>query len=489
MAHKTQLITYINRFGMSDIPRFHEFMNKHLHHVFGGIHVLPFYYPIDGVDAGYDPVDNAVVDKRLGTWANIKSLSQDYELMADMIVNHISAESPEFQDVLEKGRQSPYFALFLRKDSVFNEDNEADVDKIVRPQPTLPFTPYTLKSGEEVQFWTTFSEKQIDIDVFSKPGREYIENTLRTFANNGIKFIRLDAVGFAVKKAGTNSFLIPETYALMADLKKLANSLGLKVLVEVHAHFNRQIESAKYVDYVYDFALPPLVLYSLEKGQFDKLKTWVNQRPDNCFNVLDTHDGIGVNDVQSDWEYKGLLSDDEADWLIQRIHTNTGDTSRLASGTNAQNLDIYHINSTYYHALGKDDFNYLAARAIQVFLPGIPQIYYAGFLAADNDIELVQKTNVGRDINRPYYDFDTILERMQQPIVVLLQEIITLRNEHPSFQGKFKMQPTSSQCLQLSWQNDHFWSQCTIDLNQHRFLIELSDDNQQTIQKPISYGS
>ncbi len=487
MAKQTQLIAYINRFGESSIQEFHQLMKEECSDIFGGIHILPFYFPIDGADAGYDAIDNSVVDYRLGIWNDIQNLAQDFELMADLIVNHISSKSPQFKDVIKLGNQSKYYNLFLRKESIFSPNQEQEIKKIVGPSPEPPFTTYKLDTGEEVEFWTTFSNQQIDINVHSVEGKQYIENTLQTFAEHGIKYVRLDAVGFCIKKAGTSCFMIPETYAFMEELTDMANQLGLTVLVEVHAHFLRQIESAKHVNYVYDFALPPLVLYSLATHQFSELKKWISMRPNNCFAVLDTHDGIGVNDVQADWEFPGLLDEAQSNFLTNFIHENTNGESKLASGTAAQNLDIYHINSSFYDAMGQSNFDYLWARAIQLFLPGVAQIYYGGFLAKHNDMKLLEQTGVGRDINRPYLSAEEIKQDLQKPIVQSLIELIQFRNSHPAFDGEFMMQETVNESiLMLHWQNDRHFATLSVDLGNKRLDIDYSELNK---KQKKSYGN
>ncbi|MGC4432175.1 sucrose phosphorylase, partial [Streptococcus suis] len=71
--------------------------------------------------------------------------------------------------------------------------------------------------------------------------------------------------------------------------------------------------------------------------------------------------------------------------------------NRKYSTAEYQNLDIYQINTTYYSALGDNDQQYFLARLIQAFAPGIPQVYYVGFLAGKNDIDLLEETKEGRN--------------------------------------------------------------------------------------------
>ena len=269
--------------------------------LFSGVHLLPFYYPIHGADAGFDPIDHTQIDPCLGDWADLKALGQDVDLMADLIVNHVSSASPQFMDYSEKGTASVYNGMFLTMDSIFpNGATEADLLTIYRPRPGLPFSYVTLKNGNKRLLWTTFTRQQIDINVNHTQGQVYLQSVLQTLHENNIRMVRLDAVGFAVKKAGSSCFMIPETIAFIETLAQQAGTLGLEVLVEIHSYFRKQIEIARQVHRVYDFALPPLVLHAIFNSTAHYLKQWLEISPRNAITVLDTHDGIGVIDVGAD---------------------------------------------------------------------------------------------------------------------------------------------------------------------------------------------
>ncbi len=451
-----QLITYIDRLSGAGISALQQRLQQPLTGLFDGVHLLPFYPPIDGEDAGFDPVDHCAVDARLGDWADIHALASDFTLMADMIVNHMSAQSAEFQHVLAHGRQSPHWPLFLTRQAVFGETADPTaIAAIYRPRPTSCFTrlPVGSASGirEEADFWTTFTANQIDIDVESAPGQAYLKRILHTFAANNVKLIRLDAAGYAIKRAGSRCFMLPETFQFIADLTKQAHQLGMQCLVEIHGHHQTQIAIARQVDYVYDFALPPLVLHTLFSRDASALAHWLNIAPRNCINVLDTHDGIGIIDVGAGPEGPGLLSNAQIDQLVEQIHHNSKGQSRLATGQAANNVDLYQVNCTFYAALGEDDRQYLLARAIQLFCPGICQIYYAGLLAAPNEMTLLQSTQVGRDINRPYYDEARLVQQSKRPVVQALFALIRLRRSLQAIGGSFSVQ-ASPQQLKLQWQ-------------------------------------
>jgi len=479
MKNKVQLITYADRLGGSDIKALHRMLTGPLAGLFGGVHILPFYYPIHGVDAGFDPIDHTRIDPGLGSWADIKALGQDVDLMADLIVNHVSSFSPQFLDYSEKGDASAYRDMFLTLASIFpNGATEADLLTIYRPRPGLPFSYVTLKNNQKRLLWTTFSKQQIDIDVGQPQSQAYLQSVLRTLHENGIRMVRLDAVGYAVKKPGTSCFMIPETFAFIQYLTKQAAALEIEVLVEIHSHFLRQIEIARQVDRVYDFALPPLVLHAIFNRTTRFLKQWLEISPRNAVTVLDTHDGIGVIDIGADHadpaDCPGLIPSKELEALVEKIHANSHGQSRLATGAAASNLDLYQVNCTFYDALGQRDGDYLLARAIQFFAPGVPQVYYVGLLAGENDVSLLTKSGVGRDINRHFYTPDEVERAMQRPVVQSLFELIRFRNRHPAFDGSFSLPQRHDSKLALRWENGEHWAMLEADLASGAYAISSS---------------
>jgi sucrose phosphorylase len=477
MKNNVQLITYIDRLTGSDTQTLNNILNDQLARLFSGVHLLPFYYPIDGSDAGFDPIDHTQVDSRLGDWNDIKKLGEGYELMADLIVNHMSAQSKEFKDVLANGKQSPYWDLFLTKNKVFpNGLSSEEFEKIYRPRPGSCFTTFTLPNNETADFWTTFTDNQIDIDVNSNIGKEYLSRILKTFSENNIKSIRLDAAGYALKKAGTSCFMLDETFEFIDDLSKMANQLGIETLVEIHSYYQTQIEIAKRVDRVYDFALPPLILHSIFSKDFNALTKWLKISPRNCITVLDTHDGIGIIDVGPMNGKSGLLNEIEINNLVETIHLNSAGESKKATGSAASNVDLYQVNCTYYDALGQNDFDYLVARAIQLFSPGVPQIYYAGLLGETNDMVLLDKNNVGRDINRPYVNVNKIEESLKKPLTKSLIELIKIRNVCDAFNGNFTIS-NSSTVLIIEWTQKDCTAKLLINLADKEALIELYENN------------
>ncbi|MBT5848457.1 MAG: sucrose phosphorylase, partial [Micrococcales bacterium] len=365
---------------------------------FSGVHVLPFFHPYDGDDAGFDPIDHTIVDPRLGSWDDFKALSTNRELTADLIINHASKLSPEFLDWQEKGEASEFSGMFLTFDTVFPDGaDEAGITSFYRPRPGFPFTAYEV-AGQRRLVWTTFMPSQVDIDIKHEAGMAYLKRVLAALKSGGVNVVRLDAVGYAVKTPGTDSFMTPETLEFVKEITALIQAEGMRVLVEVHAHYEQQLAISPLVDLIYDFQTAPLLLHSIFTGTVDKLAKWFELRPTNCLNVLDTHDGYGIIDAGPIGGAAGLISDAEMANIFQQAEINTGGHSKIASVI-PQWFNLPHqINATLPSILG-DDTAHVLARAVQFFLPGEPQVYYVGLFNGKDDQGLFAKTEQGRDVN------------------------------------------------------------------------------------------
>lgn len=479
MASGVQLLAYADRFGGGGLGELRDLLTGPLAGLFSGVHVLPFYYPIDGADAGFDPIDHLTVDRRLGNWADIRALADVVDVTADLIVNHISAESLQFRDYLQKGGESSYADMFLSVDKVFPDGaSEADFAGIYRPRPTEPYIVTQLGDGTEQKLWTTFTSQQIDMDVRDKGAQAYLQSILQKLASNGVKTVRLDAMGYAVKTAGTSCFMTAETFAFMDTLADWTRGLGMEALAEIHAHYRYQQDAARHVDYVYDFALPPLILHALFERDASALKRWFTVSPRNAITVLDTHDGIGVMDVGVDalgGQSTGLIEPRFIDSMVETIHRNSNGVSKQASQKDVGNLDLYQVNCTYYDAVGRDDHDYLLARMIQFFAPGCPQVYYVGLLAGENDASLLAQTRVGRDVNRRYYSRDDVEQEMRRPVVQSLLGLIRLRNTSQAFNGTFDVLDSPDTEIRLRRQNDESSAELRIDFETRAFELTHSD--------------
>ncbi len=342
---------------------------------------------------------------------------------------------------------------------------------VYKRKPRDPSIDITFADGTTEKLWCTFDSEQVDLDVTTETTRRFMRESLEGMARRGARIIRLDAFAYATKKAGTSCFFIePEVWDILAYAKSILDPLGVEILPEIHEHYTIQQKLADRGYWVYDFALPMLLLHTLFTGDSTRLKHWLSICPRKQYTTLDTHDGIGVVDVRD------LLTDAEIEAAQEALYTRGANIKQIYNSTAYNNLDIYQLNCTYYSALGNDDQAYLLARAIQFFSPGIPQVYYVGLLAGENDIALLEETRIGRNINRHYYSLEEAESQLERPVVRQLFALMRFRNTCPAFDGRLEIPDASSASeLVLQWTHGESVARLEADLRSHRFRILASD--------------
>lgn len=448
MRRGVQLLAYADRLG-GDIDSLAALMRGPLSDL-TGVHVLPFYTPFDGADAGFDPTDHTEVDPRLGTWESMAGLAAEGEVTADLIVNHTAAEAPQFRDWCERGAESAYAGMYLTFADVFPDGaREADLAAFYRPRPGLPVTPYTV-AGEHRLVWTTFMPSQVDLDVTSPAALAYIDSIASRLAVAGIQVVRLDAVGYAIKTPGSDSFMTEHTLAFVSTLTERLRAAGLRVLVEVHAHYELQQAIAPLVDLVYDFALAGTLLHALGEGDVSPLVRWLEIRPENAVTVLDTHDGIGIIDAGPASGREGLLTEADMAAIFARAAEATGGHSTQASVVPQWASMPHQINATFPSVID-DDEAYVLCRAVQVLLPGEPQVYYVGLLNGGDDRERFAATGQGREVNRHSYTQPEFHEALDGSVTQAILALARIRRDHPALDGEFTFSRASATAVTLAW--------------------------------------
>jgi len=340
---------------------------------------------------------------------------------------------------------------------------------IVRPRPGLPFTP--VRTGRRQRLaWTTFTRHQIDLDVRDPAARMYLSTVLRRLADAGVAMVRLDAVGYAVKTAGTSCFLTRETCGFVDSLTAEARQLGLEVLAEVHAPHHYAVDTARHVDRIYDFALCPLVLHAIFTGDTAPLSGWLARRPTNTVTVLDTHDGLGMLDAGGPDGSTRLLAPTQIADLVETISRNSGGNS-TASTVPGGAAGTYQVSCTLYDALGRDDRRHLLARLIQLFTPGIPQVYYVGLLAGSTEPGLATRTGDARENNRRRYTDAEVADALRRPVVRATTRMIRLRSSHPAFRGRFELLDAPDGELAMAWQTGTTRVELRADLGEGTYRL------------------
>ena len=312
---------------------------------------------------------------------------------------------------------------------------------------------------------------QMDLNIKSPLVWDYYDNVLKTLSSYGTKIVRLDAFAYAPKEPGLKNFLNePGTWDLLQKVQELADKYGLKLLPEIHASYaekNYKVLADKgYM--TYDFFLPGLVLDAIEHQDGSYLKAWAEEVYHDgirTVNMLGCHDGIPLLDL------RGLLPEERIQEMINTTVSRGGYVKDLHGNKNM----YYQVNATYYSALGADEKKMLLARALQLFMPGKPQVWYLDLFAGENDHEAVRRAGAGghKEINRTNLSPEDVEARLALPVVQKQLELLRFRNTFPAFgfDAEFSCM-LEGPGLMLEWKKDGRRAALTADLANCEYQIE-----------------
>lgn len=473
IKNKVQLITYPDSLG-GNIKNLNTAIEKYFDNCFeGGIHILP-PYPSSG-DRGFAPINYMEIEKTFGSWDDVKLLGEKYDLMLDLMVNHISKESEYFKDYLKNGENSKYSKFFINLERFWEDGvpSEDDLNKIFLRR-DKPYSTFDV-CGKKVNIWTTFGKtdpsEQIDLDIQCNEVREYFCSIFKKFSSENIKFIRLDAIGYVNKKIGTSCFFVePDIYEFLDWLIGEADKYNIGLLPEVHSHYSYQYKLANKGYWIYDFILPYIVLSTIINQNCTNLISYLENRPTKQFTMLDCHDGIPIIPDLNDF-----FDSDEAKNVVNVCEKNGANFSKILNESHKVNgFDVHQINCTYYDALERNDDAYILARCIQFFVPGVPQVYYVGLLAGENYYEGIKETGDGRAGNRYNYSTEEIGAARSKEVVDRLVNLIKFRNDCIAFDGEFSFCKTDNLNFAFNWVKDNYQVNIKFDLKNNK--VEILDN-------------
>ena len=321
---------------------------------------------------------------------------------------------------------------------------------------------------------------QMDLNIKSPLVWEYYDDTLKRLSQYGAEIVRLDAFAYAPKEPGAKNFLNePGTWNLLGRIKALADKYGLTLLPEIHSKYEEKIHEklAEQGYLTYDFFLPGLIIDALERNRNEFLIKWITdigEKGIRTVNMLGCHDGIPLLDL------KGLISDEQIESLIKTVVDRGGYVKDLHGSRNM----YYQVNAAYYSALGEDDRKLLLARAIQIFMPGKPQVWYLDLFAGGNDHEAVEKAGPGghKEINRTNLTLEQVSEGLGRDIVRRQLSLLRFRNAFPAFglDARLTIHSTKPEILKLCWENNGCKATLEADLKNYSFQIEAVDEKGET---------
>ncbi|PKM41066.1 MAG: glycosidase [Firmicutes bacterium HGW-Firmicutes-9] len=522
---------------------------------FSALYVLPSLFHTD-LDRGFSVIDYGI-EASLASQADLDAIrAGGVSLKLDFVLNHASVQSPQFQDMIARGDDSPYRDFFIDWNAFWKDRGELTPEGFVQPKaeliaemffrkPGLPILMVRFPDGTERPYWNTFYQEvrypRLTADdwarILSLPQREaetltdllnaaleagkkpaeidwpvglseagvnalesrrtylgqmdlnvkeplvwaFYEETLQKLATYGAKIVRLDAFAYASKIAGRRNFFNePETWDMLERLRGMAAGQGLMLLPEIHATYAEQTyaEIAKRGYMTYDFFLPGLLLDALETGSGSLVRRWAEELKQNDYrvvNMLGCHDGIPLLDL------RGLVPDERIESLIETVVARGGYVKNLYGQKNA----YYQVNATYFSALGESERRLLFCRAVQLFMPGMPQVWYLDLFAGKNDHEAVSRAGAGghKEINRTNLSKERIETALDMDVVQRQLALLRFRNTFPAFgfEAKLTLTQESESTLVFVWEQDGSTARLRADFVTAAFSVEGIDPQGTTI--------
>ncbi|MDB9312802.1 sugar phosphorylase [Spirulina sp. CS-785/01] len=441
--HTVILITYGDSIydptqQQTPLTTLHHFLRTYLRRTISGVHILPFC-PYSS-DDGFAVIDYLQVNPNLGTWEDIKAIAQDFDLMADLVLNHVSSESIWFEQF--KNNQSP------GKDYFITVDPDTDISQVVRPRSGPLLIPVTTTEGEKY-VWATFSEDQIDLNFANPQVLLAIVEVLLFYMQTGAKYIRLDAVAYLWKQLGTPCIHLPETHAAIRLLREILQMVDPQAAIITETNVpNREnlsyFGNCNEAHLIYNFSLPPLLIHALLEGRSDYLRTWMMSMPPaprGCayFNFIASHDGIGLRPAE------GLLSVEEFYRLVNTLKDFGGEISYRRNPNGSESP--YEVNISLFDAMkgtvrGLDQWQierFICANTLMMSLEGIPGFYIHTFLGTKNDRRGLEATGRKRSINRYCWDIENLEQQLNDPdsshriVFHRLSQLLKIRCRQPAF--------------------------------------------------------
>lgn len=487
---------------------------------FSSIYILPSIYHSD-LDRGFSVIDYDLEETFHSEKALLRLGRQNIDLKLDFVLNHASVQSPQFQDLLENGSRSEYRDFFIDWNIFWENCGEMTEDGYIQPEqkyldpmffrkPGLPLLMVEMADGSRIPYWNTFYQEirdtddyhtrylgQMDLNIKSEKVWDFYRETIKKLAGYGAKIIRLDAFAYAPKAPGRANFLNePETWEFLEQIHKLAKPYGIRLLPEIHAGYKeKKYELIAQKGYLtYDFFLPGLILDALYRGDGTYLEQWAKEQIKeniHTVNMLGCHDGIPVLDLA------GLLPDDRIEDLIRLLVDRGGFVKDLHGNKKM----YYQVNTTYYNALGENEQALLLARALQIFMPGKPQVWYLDLFAGSNDYEAVKRAGAGghKEINRTNFSQKDIESGLKKEVVKKQLEMLKFRKEFPAFGFDAEMEIRTKPAAQISaqaenalhfaeipddqmynriyitWKKDGYLARLSADLKAHTYRIQALD--------------
>jgi glycosidase len=398
--------------GMRPLESLKRFLDRRLNGVFSLVHILPFF-PYSS-DDGFSVSDFRAVNPQLGDWDDIRALGENFSLMFDLVLNHMSREHLWFVNFVHD--EAP------GRDYVIQVEPEENLSMVVRPRSSPLLSGVRTPRGMR-HVWATFSNDQIDLNYANPDVLLEFVDILLEYIRRGARAVRLDAVAFLWKQIGTSCIHLPQTHEVVKLFRTLVEVLepGTILLTETnvpHAENISYFDAGDEANMVYQFSLPPLILHAIIRESTEYLVPWARSLeqealPEGCtyLNFTSSHDGVGLRALE------GLVPDEEVSILLDMMRKRGGYVSMRAT-TEGRDRP-YELNISYFDAFASQNdevdpwriARFMLSQTLPLSFRGIPAVYFNALGATPNDPLGVERTGMTRSVNRRKWD-GSELERL-----------------------------------------------------------------------------
>ena len=375
------------------------------------VHVLPFWR--SSSDGGFAISSHEALEPRFGDWDDLEALSRGRLLMADLVLNHVSASHPWVHQCLQDAEPGRSCILQASPNPCWSQ--------VVRPRSSPLISPL----GGRKQVWTTFGPDQVDLNWQEPEVLRHFARLMQRLFRHGVGWLRLDAVGYVWKEPFTSCIHRPQAHAIVEVLRLLQEEQapGGAVVTETNVPEEENLSylrSGREAHLAYNFPLPPLLLEACQSERCDLLNRWLAGWPDlpkgtNLLNFSASHDGVGLRPLE------GLMDQPRLHHLLAGCEQRGGLIShrRLSDGSEAP----YEINISWWSAMadaGRDpgrwqQERFLLSQRFKLALPGVPAFYLPALPAAPNDTSRFHASGHRRDLNRPQFNAKALELQLQDP--------------------------------------------------------------------------
>ncbi|MFP4111990.1 MAG: alpha-amylase family glycosyl hydrolase [Candidatus Woesearchaeota archaeon] len=400
------LITYadhVKEEGKKTFQTMGNFLSRYAKDI-NTVHFLPFS-PYSS-DDGFSVIDYYQVNPEFGSWDDVQNISKNFNLMFDLVINHVSSKSEWFQEFLKGNEKYQDYFIYY--------ETKPDTAEVFRPRTHPLLTQFNTSEGKRY-VWTTFSEDQIDLNFRNPEVMLEMIKVLLFYIEKGARIIRLDAIAYLWKELGTSCIHLPQTHEFVRLLRDVVDEVApsVRILTETNVPHKDNIsyfgDGNDEAHMVYNFSLPPILIYSFIKQDSKILSEWARELEEPSketafFNFTASHDGIGLTPL------KNIVPDEEIEQIALYADKKGGKVNyRIVSGNEKK---PYELNIVYLDAFDNPKA-FLCSQAISLALKGVPGIYFNSLIGAQNWTEGVEKLKYNRAINRKKFNISELDSELQ----------------------------------------------------------------------------